>query len=221
MKILIFLFSAFLCFEIVVFLRLVMKRTTLILRLKRLQKDSGLKVEFSKKLFLSLFKTRKNADIAIEICDTVYLIRFYNGKGRFTQVHFANDEYTATFLLLRVNTFGSGRWMGRSTARGSRGNITTAMRRVKIIPKLELSEQYGKISVKEKSIVPVFLFSPAPSAVTYVTIEGTSIKTAFAGDDLRGSLIFTASSFIAFLDRKLEEERTLPEERIFDDRSYE
>ena len=220
MKILIFLLSAFLLFEVVIFLRLFVKRMTLILRLKKLKRESNLKIEFLTNPFLTLFGMRKKADIAIEISDTVYLVRFYNGKGRFTQVHFANDEYTATFLLLKISTFGSGRWMGRNTSRGSRGNITTTMRRVKIIPILELSEEYGKISCKGKNTVPVFLFNPAPSAVTYVTNEGTSIKSAFAGDSMRGSLIFTASSFISFLERELEEEKTTYCERIFDDAQH-
>ena len=83
------------------------------------------------------------------------------------------------------------------------GFVTTKSRRAGILPKLQIPDEYIKISPSdEREIIPVLIFNPAPGEVSYVTEEKSSIKIAFSGDEFRGEKIFTPTTFVIWADRK-------------------
>ena len=75
-------------------------------------------------------------------------------------------------------------------------------RKLIIVPKLEIPEEYKNAEELGKKIVPILVFNPAPSNLTYVSDEKTSIKLAFTGDEFRGIKIFTGTSAANFLERE-------------------
>ncbi len=185
--------------------RLILKRCAAIIKLKRLAKsEPKLKLRFTRSPILGIFGMSEKPDAVIEIDNKIFMARFYNGRGSKTQVHFANEEYSATFSILMVRSLFGTR--DRSYTLGTQGrapeSITTVRRRTKIVPKLKIPEEYRDAAARGKKITPVFVFNPAPSNVSYVSDEKTSIKLAFTGDDFRGTKIFTGTSFVRFLDRE-------------------
>ena len=62
-------------------------------------------------------------------------------------------------------------------------------------------------------VVPALIFSPAPGEVSFVTEERTSIMTAFTGDAVYGTRIFTPDTFVRYVERQHREERRIAEER--------
>lgn len=171
-------------------------------RFKALAKTGKLKLKFTRSFFSSLFKISHAPDIVAEIGDNIYLLRYYNGKGRRHQVHFANEEFSVRYQILSIRSFFA------ASSRNLQGEVkdsesTTAVRRkVIILPKLEVPEEYRDAEEFGKKIVPILVFNPAPSNLTYVSDEKTSIKLAFTGDSFRGIKIFTGTSAANFLERE-------------------
>ena len=178
------------------------KRTKAHLRFKALQSAGKFKLKFTRSFFASLFKISHAPDLVAEIGDKIYLLRYYNGRGRRYQVHFANEEYSVRFQILLIRSlFASG---GRLLSGHSRvaESTTTVRRKLIIVPKLEIPEEYKNAEALGKKIVPILVFNPAPSNLTYVSDEKTSIKLAFTGDSFRGIKIFTGTSAANFLERE-------------------
>ncbi len=193
-------------------LRLVYKRASAILRLVSLaKKEKKIKLRFNRSPMLFLFKMSHAPDLVIEIDNKIFLVRFYNGRGPRSQVHFANEEYSAVFSILMVRSMLSSRAAPQQFGLQGRAaqSITTIRRRVRIVPALEVPEEYRGCEDKGKRIIPVFVFNPAPANVSYVSDEKTSIKLAFTGDDFRGTKIFTASTFLRFIDRETRYDTSL------------
>ncbi len=180
----------------------VTKRARAHLRFKALAKQGKFKLKFTRSFFASLFKISHAPDLIAEIGDKIYLLRYYNGKGGRYQVHFANEEYSVRFQILLIRSLFStgGRLIsGHSNVAES---TTTVRRKVIIVPKLQIPEEYEAYEELGKKIVPIMVFNPTPSSLTYVSDEKTSIKLAFTGDSFRGIKIFTGTSAANFLERE-------------------
>ncbi len=178
------------------------KRIKAHLRFKALAKTEKFKLKFTRSFLASLFKISHAPDLVAEIGDKIYLLRYYNGKGRRYQVHFANEEYSVRFQILLIRSlFSTG---GRLLSGHSRvaESTTSVRRKLIIVPKLEIPEEYKNAEELGKKIVPILVFNPAPSNLTYVSDEKTSIKLAFTGDSFRGIKIFTGTSAANFLERE-------------------
>ncbi len=178
------------------------KRIKAHLRFKALERQGKFKLKFTRNFFASLFKISHAPDLVAEIGDKIYLLRYYNGKGRRYQVHFANEEYSVRFQILLIRSlFSTG---GRLLSGHSRvaESTTTTRRKLIVVPKLEIPEEYKNAEGLGKKIVPILVFNPAPSNLTYVSDEKTSIKLAFTGDSFRGIKIFTGTSATNFLERE-------------------
>ena len=177
------------------------KRITAHLRFKALAKTGKFKLKFTRSFFASLFKISHAPDLVAEIGDKIYLLRYYNGKGRRWQVHFANEEYSVRFQILLIRSlFSMGGRLFSGHSHG--GSTTTTRRKLIIVPKLQIPEEYKNAESLGKKIIPVLVFNPAPSNLTYVSDEKTSIKLAFTGDSFRGIKIFTGTSAANFLERE-------------------
>jgi len=180
----------------------VTKRVRAHLRFKSLIGTKNIKLKFTRGFFRSLFKISHAPDITAEIGDKIYLLRYYNGKNSRYNVHFANEEYSVRFQTLLIRSlFAVG---GRLFSGHSRQpqSTTTMKRKLIIMPKLEIPEEYKNREALGKKIIPVIIFNPAPGEVSYVSDEKTSIKLAFTGDSFRGIKIYTATSGANFLERE-------------------
>ena len=178
------------------------KRIKAHLRFKSLASSGKVQLKFTRSFIASLFKISHAPDLVAEIDDKIYLLRYYNGRGGKYQVHFANEEYSVRFRILLIRSlFASGGRLlsGHSAVAES---TTTVNRRTIIVPQLEIPEEYRDAEERGLKIVPVMVFNPAPSSLTYVSDEKTSIKLAFTGDEFRGIKIFTGSSAANFLERE-------------------
>ena len=172
------------------------KRISALAKIASLDKEEHISAKFTRSPILSTLFLSKMPDAAVEIGKTVYLIRFYNGVGGKTQVHFANEEYSAKYLVRQYTLFNQA--FRRSQAKTPSSDTVATNVRVKIVPKLSVPEKY---SGEDWKVVPVLIFNPAPNSVSYVSETKTSIKLAFTGDEFHGIKIFTGSSFYAFAER--------------------
>ncbi len=209
---LIIILAAILIFKITAY---IWKRIRAIIKIKSLKKLCGADVKFLRSPLSSLFSVSGKPDISVKIGDSVYLLRLINGRDGKKHLHFASESFYITFSAMKI-TLGSLLNFGRKykVTQGA-GYQTTSAHSVKILPALEIPEEY-KNNFELEKIIPVLLINPAPSEVTYVTEERTSIKAAFDGDDVYGQRIFTASTFLIFADRaKRESELTAREYAIF------
>ena len=126
-------------------------------------------------------------------------MRFYNGIGTKHQVHFASKEYSASFRVVGLTVAAD---LGRALmGRGKGGKVGVgANGKVRIVPELKLPFEYSNLG--GKAIVPIMIFAPAPSAISYVSEEKNSIKTAFTGDGFYGMTVFSGADACDFLLRE-------------------
>ena len=175
------------------------KRVQLIIKLNSLKKDCKASVRFHRFPFLPTALMSENPDVSVEIGDTVYLIRLYSG-GKLKYVHFASPKYSVRFSRMKAGIFSVNR-RGRASIAVPMGDTYNTQMKVFIIPELKTPE-WAKSGHSERKIENVMIFNPAPTEVSYVTEEKTTIKVAFTGDEFYGMKIFTASSFVAYADRE-------------------
>ena len=167
-----------------------------------LKRVCGAEVKILRNPLFSLFKLSSKPDVAVEIGNTVYLLRLLNGKGASRHMHFASKQYYVTFSKMSISLGGLLN-VGRKykMVRGS-GFRTTSRNSVKILPELEIPEKYKiRHEFDTRKIIPVLIINPVSKEVTYVTEQRNSIKAAYEGDDVYGQKIFTASTFSIYADR--------------------
>lgn len=174
------------------------KRVSLFVKLESLKNTCNAKITYKRFPFLPTRRSGENADIIIEILDTVYLIRLYSGGGITKLVHFASPNFSVVYSRIKTGKFTvSGRIRSRFiTFADSAFNVGT---KVIILPDFPIQDDdsfYGK------RIERVILFNPAPCEVSFVSEKKSSIRTAFNGDEMYGIKIFTASGFVRHADRE-------------------
>ena len=175
------------------------KRARLIARIYSLKKECGASVKFLRFPLLPTSLISENPDVAVEIGNTVYLIRLYSG-GKFKYVHFASPRYSVRFVRMKAGLFAVNR-RGKATVATSGSDTYNTQMRVFIIPELKIPK-WVTDAYPEGRVENIMIFNPAPNEVSYVTEEKTTIKVAFTGDEFYGMKIFSASSFVAYADRE-------------------
>ena len=167
------------------------KRIYLIRATKRISKLDGVSLEWCENPFLSLIKISHTPDLIVKIYDDTYLVRVYNGVGSGNAVHFATEKFTVCYTGIKTAVYVPRR--GRLfSLRGF--NVGAS---VKVLPPIETP-----LGLSAGEYTEVILFNPAPTEVSYVVKEKTSIKVAFTGDEVFGRKIFTTSTFEIFVDRE-------------------
>ena len=193
MNIIVFILALVIVLLLYRFIRLAATRTALYIRLRRLAKTKNFKLKFTRNPVLSLLKISHAPDITAEIGDKIYAIRLYNGAGKRHRVHFADQEYSARFRADCLSVMSD---VGRAImSKGRQDTSVGKSGRVIIIPSLVYSDG-------EKEIIPITVFNPAPSDITYVSEERSSIKRAFSGDEIYGTTVFSSRGVCDFLERK-------------------
>ena len=177
---------------------MLLKRLSLLIKLASLKKTCGAKITYKRSPFLPMRFSSEKPDITVEILDTVYLIRLYSGGNATKFVHFADPNYSVIFSRLNVGRFTSSSRIANRLITLADSAMNMDMR-VVIVPDFPIPEDESFFG---KRVERVYLFNPAPSEVTFVTEETTSIRTAFDGDEMYGIKIFSLSGFIAHADRE-------------------
>ena len=191
----------------------VIKRSILLVGIFSLKKMCDAKITLHTFPFRPMWLTPSGPDISVEILDTVYLIRLYSGGGAFSSVHFVNEKYSAVYIQVK----GASRThRARLNTPSLTGGINIGTK-VHILPEFKVPENIRKR--RKINIVKVLLLNPAPSAMTYVTEEKTSIRIAFTGDEFYGMKVFTASTFVNYADRESRnpKKREYPDFEYFED----
>ena len=174
------------------------KRTTLIVKLKKLVDEHSGELRFLRFPFLPNALTSENPDISVKILDTVYLIRLYSGGSKHSCVHFASEEYSVRYVKMASKWVSYRGFFGRS-AMVDVAHAFSVGAKVFVLPKLKTPDNLAQADTHVEKIM---LFNPSPNTVSYVTPEKTTIKLAFTGDEMHGMKIFTGSSFVAYADRQ-------------------
>ena len=189
------------------------KRITLLRRLGWLKKNCNAKITLHKWLFKPNSLISSAPDITVEIMNTVYAIRVYSGGSSLKSVHFASEEFSCVYMRLRASARAPQGTGANSLAMSSGINVSA---KVYHTPKAELPPEYAEGG---RRVVPVLILNPAPSVLSYVSDEKTSIKIAFTGDVMHGQMVFTADSFMRYADRMMREEERLlkddPDEIVY------
>lgn len=175
-------------------LRFLTKRTVLVVRLYSLARLTGGKIKLSSPLLPLIPRPRKGA-ITLKILDTVYTLRLYSGGGGTKSVHFLDRRYSVTYTRTAIGTVSHSRLRGKARL------ITSDT--------LNLGARVCVLDAPEENTegaVEVMLFNPAPMEVSYVDDTGSSVKLAFAGDEMHGEKVFTLSSFISYAERRYREQ---------------
>jgi hypothetical protein len=169
------------------------RRIYLVRVIKRISSIEGVSASWLKNPFISLVRLSDTPEIAVKIYDDCYLIRLYNGGGGGNAVHFATEKFTVCYSRIKIKN---------AVYTPKRGRLFTLSgfnvgARVKVMPDLVIPDELNTSKYTE-----VLLFNPAPTEVSYVVKEKTSIKVAFTGDEIFGRRIFTTSTFEIFVDRE-------------------
>ena len=173
------------------------KRILLMRSLSSLKKSCGATVRYLRNPFASFFKKSDTPDVAVEILDTVYLIRIISDGGLGRRFHFASKNFTVAFTSFMF--VGAATHRRVAGARAYRSDPLRLFRRVRIYPDIKTPPEY---ELSQKKIVKSLIFNPAPGNVSYVTESKTSIKVAFTGDEIYGQKVFTATTFASYADRE-------------------
>ena len=187
----------------------VFKRGVAIRRILTLRKICNADVRIERFLFLSFFKLGETPDAVIETGDSVYAVRFIDTPGGRKHLHFASDKFFVTYTSTPWSLGGLLHLRRRYRSATATSHNTSAAQRVRILPTLKISERDRRTcEIYGKKYVPVLLFNPAPKELSYVTKEKTSIKVAFTGDEVYGQKVFTASTFVIYVDRATREAKS-------------
>ena len=197
-KILEFIITLILLYVLLRAIRGILLRTLLFVRLHRLSRNTGATLRLHGFPFRSFFALSATPEITLRTDDTVYLIRTYNGGGLGRTVHFASPRFTVRFSRLRTASYKLTRRQGTEVSVTHGGFGVGA--KVRILPDLRVPTEISSSSYK---LVPVMIFNPAPGEVSFVTEERTSIDSAYTGDSIYGTLIFTADTFSNYVDREI------------------
>ena len=190
------------CALLYLFFYYVYKRIYAMKKLSSLKESSGAKITRCRCLFASYFKLSEKPDVIVEIGNCVYFVRLLNGRGGRRFMHFASREYFVTYSKMRLSIGNLTYFRGRRGMSGAPGFITTGAHSVKILPKLDIPDEYiAQREIYGKILIPVLILNPAPNEVSYVTENKTSIKVAFTGDEIYGQKIFTVTSFSSYAER--------------------
>ena len=182
--ILVLLFTVRLCVT-------VYKRIFLIFKMRKVAALDGVTVECKKIPLLSLFTLSRTPEYVVKLPKVTYLVRTYDGGGAGSVVHFASEKFMVRFSRMKSTTHRAAR--GFFTLKGG----FALGSRVKILPRLE----YDADEFRGSEIREVLIFNPAPSEVSYVLEQKTSIRVAFTGDEVYGVGIFTGTTFLNHIDR--------------------
>lgn len=206
------------------FLFYLIKRITLHAKIRKIEKEKIATVKYIRSPIASLFRTSDTPDLVIEEGKTVYVCRIVSGVSGFRFVHFANSEYYVRYTKMRFFIGGRlrikaqrGQFLQGASVYQNNGSSATTRRSVKILPPLNMPEEYKiKSEFDDRKIIPVLIFNPAPCEVTYVTPSKTKIQVAFTGDDFYGYKIFTASTLKNYIERE-KRNKEYEAKRIFMD----
>ena len=201
-KFILIIFALFLAYRTVYLLS---KRLSLVRKIRAFSKKNDARVRFCRFPLLSLVHLSERPDAIVETKNQVYVIRTISGGSGMRRVHFASKEFFVSFR--RFSLMPTGRMKAMQLKRSStviRNNTSTSGWRVKILPTLEIPEEYSNT---QKTVVPVIILNPAPHELSYVTENRSSIKLAFTGDDLYEYKIFTASTFVRYAERAIREQK--------------
>ena len=185
-------------------LSIIWARLGLIGRINKLRAYAKAEITYLRSPLTSLIKLSHTPDITVRAGDTLYLVRLYNGGGIDKVIHFASPDFTVKFSRMKTASY---------TSRGKGAGVLSRLgfavgSRVIPIPRLDTSDYEGELKA-----VPVLIFCHEPGEVSFVTEEKTSIMTAFTGDGIYGTRIFTVSTFVSYVERAYREECRLAKEQ--------
>lgn len=191
---------------------LLWRRIKLYRKIFKLRSVSGAEVKFLKLPLLSLFRLSSTPEISVKLGGAQYLVRIFNGGGIGKVVHFATAEYAVRFSRFRISAYVKLR--GREKLVNARSGFAVGTKVIRV-PKMNTS---GIAPTEDVRTVEVMIFNPASGEVSFVTEEKTSIRVAFTGDDVLGTRIFTAGTFVNYVEREhrreqFEKEKGVEEER--------
>ncbi len=171
-------------------LRDFIKRYKLMCVLKKLEEEVGGKLTRHKNPYRSIFKLSPETEITFESEDTAYHIRLISSFGFYKRiVHFASPEYLVSFRRFKFVLLRGYSFVGASHSFTHSDGFNYGCK-VRILP-----PHKHVMTVDGKKNVDVFLFSPTPHTVSYVTPEKTSIRMARIDAEIYGNRVFTASTF--------------------------
>ena len=167
----------------------VYKRTRFLIKILSLNKLDGSEVEIENILRFYSPRVTKKPICRVRVYSKWYAVRAFSGKGNFYAAHIVNERFAALFMKTggAVKVRAIGRRFAKAVTEGSRVYFPKTVH----LPALP----------ENSDDIPALIFNPAPRDLTYVTPERTSIKVAFTGDEVYGHKIFTASTFVNYIDR--------------------
>ena len=171
----------------------IVRRIALAIGLRSFGKIDGARVKLHSPLALLSRGVSKRPLISVTVDGATYDVHLFNGVGRTRVVHIASPKFAVVFTRL-----------GGITPRRVSKTLTARPRAVVVMPSGVARAKTRVIPEpkRESGHIPVLLFCPEPSELTYVTDERTSIKVAFTGEQVGRWLIFTKSTLIRHVDRR-------------------
>ncbi len=164
------------------------RRASLFISVLKLRKIDTVSVQITNFFALISKKVTKKPFAKITVGNKIYAVRLFNGKGHSHAAHIVNESFASVFLktggAVKVRTLARHAFAVKEASR-------VYFPRTVFLP--DISEFTDEI--------PILLFSPSPRELTYVTVERTSIKAAFTGDEVFGFKVFTKTTFANFIDR--------------------
>ena len=166
----------------------VKRRLSLLISVLKLRKIDTVSVRITNFPALLSKKVTKKPFAKIKVGDKSYAVRLFNGKGHSYAAHIVDSSFASVFLktggAVKVRTLARHAFAAKEASR-------VYFPRTVFLPDTSFDEEENEI----------LLFSPAPRELTYVTVERTSIKAAFTGDEVFGFKVFTKTTFSNFIDR--------------------
>ena len=164
------------------------KRTKFLIKILSLNKLDGVEVEIKNPFLFYVPSVTKSPVCRVKVYSKYYAVRVFNGKGNLFVAHIVNSRFATCFLrtggAIKVKMMGR---RAKAVLEGSRVYFPKTVH----LPQLDESSDD----------IPALIFNPSPRELTYVTVERTSIKVAFTGDEVYGHKIFTTTTFLNYIDR--------------------
>ncbi len=170
----------------------VFRRVRLAFKVSAIRKLDGVRLKLASPLSLFSLGVSRRPLLHLYVKDSVYDVHLFNGGGRSRFVHIASEKYAVVYSKF-----------GGITPRKASKTFSARPRTVVVMPSGIARAKTRIIPTPKRADghIPVLLFCPEPSELTYVTPERTSIRVAFTGERVGDWLIFTAGTLFRHVDR--------------------
>ena len=173
-----------------VWARLICKRMQLLLKVGRLCRKKGFRLQYRRGRFTSVFRDKGEIDFTVQTHDEKFAVSILTTRHYFARYHFTRDGYFTVYKRDHVPTV--------SVRNGRRAHVLTFTSGTRTRQVASYRTDFETLCKREAGATVVLLINPVPQEIS--RIEENRLIDCYDGDKLpSGITVYAQSGFLAML----------------------